>query len=55
MGWGGGGLQPNPSNVSSCGIPANFNGETDCFYDFTINDDIVKTCTSTYSYATSGN
>lgn len=52
MGWGGGGLSPSPSNISSLGIPSNFNGERDCFYDFTVNDDVVKTCSSTYSYAT---
>lgn len=55
MGWGGGGLNPSPYGVSSSGISSNFNGEKDCFYDFTINDDIVKTCTTTYSYATQGN
>lgn len=54
MGWGGGGLSPSPS-ATSHGIPANFNGEEDCFYEFTPNDDIVKTCTTTYSYATQGN
>ena len=26
--------------------PSNFNGEMDCFYDFTINDDVFKTTTS---------
>lgn len=55
MGWGGGGLSPSPSNVVSHGIPSNFQGETDCFYKFTINDTISKTCTTTYSYATAGN
>lgn len=54
MGWGGHGLAPTPSNVSSHIIGANFNGEDECFYKFTINDDIVKTCTSSYSYATEG-
>lgn len=55
MGWGGGGLSPTPSNVERHGIPGNFNGEEECFYKFTINDTISKTCTSTYSYATKGN
>ena len=55
MGWGGGGLNPTPSALSSHGISSNFNGEEDCFYEFTINDDIVKTCTTSYSYATQGN
>ena len=55
MGWSGGGLNAAPSNVSYSGIPANFDGETDCFYKFTINDTIAKQCTSTYSYATAGN
>lgn len=54
MGQGGHGLAPSPSNVSSHFIGANFNGEDECFYKFTINDDIVKTCTSSYSYATEG-
>lgn len=54
MGWGGGGLQPTPSNVIKSGIPVNFQGEQECFYKFTINDSISKTCTTTYSYATAG-
>lgn len=55
MGWDGGGLKPTPSNIEKHGIPANFNGEEECFYKFTINDTISKICTSTYSYATQGN
>ena len=55
MGWGGGGLTPNPSNIEAHGIPTNFNGEEECFYKFTINDTIAKTCTTTYSYAVQGN
>ena len=54
MGWSGGGLNPAPSNVEYLYTPVNFNGEMDCFYKFTINDEIVKTCTSSYSYAVSG-
>lgn len=48
----GGGLAPSPSSVSSQGIAANFNdynNAQECFYEFTINDDVVKTCTSTVS------
>ena len=55
MGWGGGGLSPSPSNIEYDLIPANFNGEKICWYKWTINDDIVKTCTTSYSYATQGN
>lgn len=55
MGWSGGGLTPNPSDIKSHKIPIDFNGEDECYYQFTINDDIVKTCTTTYSYATAGN
>ena len=49
VGWGGGGLSPNPSNVSSSSIPSNFNGECDFIYKWTINDDVRKVCTSSYS------
>lgn len=49
MGWGGGGLTPSPSNVEIKNIPTNFDGETEVWYKFTISDDIVKTCTSSYS------
>ena len=49
VGWGGGGLEPNPSNVSSSSIPSNFNGEYDFVYRWTINDDVRKVCTSSYS------
>ena len=48
MGWGGGGLEPSPSNVSFSSIPAGFNGEKDCWHKFTINDDVYKICTSSY-------
>lgn len=54
MGWGGGGLTPSPSNVSY-GVPeANFSGEKQVFYQFTISDDIYKTCTSSYSSFAAG-
>lgn len=49
MGWGGGGLTPSSSNVVTKNIPTNFDGETEVWYKFTISDDIVKTCTSSYS------
>ena len=55
MGWGGGGLQPTPSNVEYDVIPNNFDGEKICWYKWTINDDVVKTCTTSYSYAIAGN
>lgn len=54
MGWGGGGLNPAPSNVAYAYTPANFNGKMDCFYKFTVNDDVYKTCTSSYSSFVSG-
>ena len=51
MGWttATSGLKPTPSNVSYKCIPANFDGEMDCFYKWTINDDVWKTCTTAYS------
>ena len=49
VGWPGGGLDPNPViNRNTMNLPSNFNGETDVLYDFTINDDIYKVCTSSY-------
>lgn len=55
VGWGGGGLNPNPTiNKNSMNLPANFNGETDVVYDFTINDDIYKVCTTSYSSFVAG-
>ena len=56
VGWGGGGLTPRPTvNRNTMNLPANFNGETDVVYDFTINDDIYKVCTSSYSSFVAGN
>lgn len=56
VGWGGGGLSPLPTiNKNTMNLPANFNGETDVIYDFTINDDIYKVCTSSYSSFVAGN
>lgn len=54
MGWGGGGLTPNPTNIKSESIPANFYGEKECFYKFTVSDDVYKTCTQSYSIFTQG-
>ena len=54
VGWGGGGLDPNPSNIEAYTIPSNFNGETDIYYKWTC-DSIYKTCTSSYSGFTQGN
>lgn len=56
VGWGGGGLKPKPTiNRNTMNLPANFNGEQDVLYDFTINDDIYKVCTSSYSSFVAGN
>lgn len=56
VGWGGGGLDPKPViNRNTMNLPSNFNGETDVVYDFTINDDIYKVCTSSYSSFVAGN
>ena len=49
VGWGGGGLEPSPSNVLFSSIPSNFNGEYDFIYRWTINDNVTKICTSSYS------
>ena len=54
MGWSGGGLIPNPTNIKSESIPANFQGEKECFYKFTVSDDVYKTCTQSYSGFTQG-
>ena len=43
MGWGVGGVSPSPTVIATSSLTANFNGEKDCFYIFTINDDIIKT------------
>ena len=55
VGWGGGGLDPVPSNVEYYNpIGTNFNGEADVWYKWTITDDVYKVCTSTYSGFTAG-
>lgn len=55
-GWGGGGLEPQPSNVLYTPLPADFNQETwfSFQYKWTINDDIIKTCTTSYSSFVAG-
>ena len=56
VGWGGGGLNPRPVvNRNTMNLPDNFRGEADVLYDFTINDDIYKVCTSSYSSFVAGN
>lgn len=56
-GWGGGGLQPAPTDVIIKNIDANFNSQnwTTISYTWTINDDVYKTCTSSYSSFVQGN
>lgn len=54
MGWGGGGLVPAPTNVIIKNMPANFDGEMDCSYKFTVSDDVWKTCTSSYGSFVAG-
>ena len=56
-GWGGGGLNPQPSNVvMSNPVQANFSSSTyqTFFYKFTINDEVYKVCTTSYSSFVSG-
>lgn len=54
MGWSGGGVNPSPTIIANEGIPANFNGEKDCFYIFKITDAISRPCTSAYSSYVAG-
>lgn len=50
MGWGGGGLNPAPSNVKAgFNGMSSLNGGRYVYYKFTINDDVYKVCTSSYS------
>lgn len=51
MGWGGGGLDPTPSNVEYYSpVVAGFSSTTPVtmWYKWTINDDVYKVCTSSY-------
>ena len=50
MGWDRiAGVGPNPTYLASKTIPANFNGEQDCYIIFKIEDDIVKVATENKS------
>lgn len=55
-GWSGSsyGLPTKPTIHFSKTIPANFNGEMEFMYDFTVSDDVWKTCTKSYSYFVAG-
>lgn len=55
VGWGGGGLNPAPSDTQAANIPSNFQGEFDFVYRWTINDEVRKICTSSYSGFVAGN
>lgn len=56
VGWGGGGLTPSPSDVKSYNpVGNNFDGEGDFWYKWTMNDDLYKVCTSSYSSFVEGN
>ena len=56
MGWeGDAALAPNPTNVTSDFIPNPFQGEKECFYKFTVSDDIYKTCSKSFSSYVAGN
>lgn len=55
VGWGGGGLNPLPTEIGNNLQQAEFQGETDFYYAFTINDSIYKVCTSSYSIFVQGN
>ena len=54
MGWSGRGLNPAPTNESRHTVPANFNGDMECYYAFTVSDDIYKTCTTSYASYVAG-
>ena len=55
-GWSGGGygLTTEISNASIVNIPANFEGEAEFSYKFTVSGDIWKTCTASYSSFVAG-
>ena len=42
------GLLPNPTGKIYQNIPVDFQGEMDCFYQFTISDELVKPCLTGY-------
>ena len=56
MGWDRiAGVGPNPTYLARNTIPANFNGEQDCYIIFKIEDDIVKVATENKSSYVQGN
>ena len=56
MGWeGDSALLAQPTNVSSDFIPNPFNGSKECFYKFTVSDDIYKTCSKSFGNFVAGN
>ena len=57
MGWSGGGLTPTSTNVSYKRPSANWQSDTyeTFYYQWTIEDDIYKVCTSSYSSFVEGN
>ena len=57
MGWGGGGLNPAPTNVQYRAIPANFESDEwqTFFYKWDLTDDVYKVCTQSYSSFVQGN
>lgn len=57
VGWSGGGLTPYPSNVIANSIPSEWQSDDwfTFFYQFTVNDDVYKVCTSSYSSFVEGN
>ena len=46
IGWGTSATNPSTTSNKLVTTPVNFQGEMDCFWDFTINDDIFKVCTN---------
>ena len=56
MGWDRiAGVGPNPTYLARNTIPANFNGEQDCYIIFKIEDDIIKVATENKSSYVQGN
>lgn len=55
MGWSSGGLVPQPTVTERGAIPSNFKGNTTVYCKWTINDDVYKVCTSSYSSFVKGN
>jgi hypothetical protein len=56
MGWeGDAALLAQPTNVTYDFIPNPFQGAKECFYKFTVSDDIYKTCSKSFGNFTAGN